>query len=379
MAIPSVTKFFNGRIVQEEGLFEKDIFVQQGKFIHPQSSADFEIDLKGAILSPGYIDLQLNGAFGFDLSSDIHCVDEVAKKLPQYGVTAFLPTLISSSLTQYQQLIPALQPHTSEKSAEVLGIHLEGPFFNLQDCGAHNVEAIKWAQEMSWLEVYTSLDGVKMVTMAPEIPFGLERIQELAAKGINVMIGHSNASYSETEKAIKAGAKGVTHLYNVMTPFHHRNPGIIGYVLTHPEIFYSVIADGVHLHDAALLMAWKANPQGLFLVSDAMQALGLPPGSYQLGKTDVDVKMEKAFVKGTQTLAGSILSLDATVRNLRRITGCSIVEAIGAATWKPARIIGIDSRKGSIKIGYDADFLLLNDHLDVQACYIAGQQAYVNR
>ena len=161
-----------------------------------------------------------------------------------------------------------------------------------------------------------------------------------------------------------------------MPSLHHREPGIIGAVLTNSEMHYSVIADGIHLHPATLKLAWLANPKGLILVTDAMEALGLEDGQYRLGNKEVAVKEGKAVISGTNTLAGSVISMDAAVRYLHKATGCSIVEAIEAASLKPAEVLGMAGVKGSLDVGSDADFIFLDDQLNVRSCYIGGNNVY---
>lgn len=372
-----VTRYTNARFIRNHTIDTEDLWVSEGKIIEPTDKADQEIDLHGLLVAPGFIDLQINGGFGFDFSIHENCIGEVAGKLPQYGVTAFLPTLVSSSKEQYTKMIPGLQPTQGGASgASVLGIHLEGPFFSPKQIGAHQTVNIISTSTDSIRDVYGSMAGVRIVTLAPEIPGALNLIRQLDDLGIVVSMGHSMAKYLEGMIAVDQGAKMITHLFNAMTPFHHREPGIIGIALTNKDIHYSVIVDKVHVHPAAISMAWRANPEGFFLVTDAMEALGLPPGIYKLGNMEVEVEGASVFVKGTKTLAGSVLSMDAAIRNFRECTGCSIVEAIEAATVKPAKILGIEMNKGTLEVGSDADFVVLDDQLFVESCYINGECAY---
>lgn len=376
-----VIRYYNGKILRNHQLKEEDLWIKCGKIVSPQVKADVEIDVGGLIIAPGYIDLQINGGFGFDFSSDPQQVEYVASRLPQYGVTAFLPTLVCSSKEQYCRSIPLLQPRSlDDQGASILGIHLEGPFFNPRQCGAHNPALIQIFKKGSTPEdYYGSLEGVKIVTLAPEIEGAIELIRSLKERNIIVSAGHTNASYEDMEKAVEAGACLATHLFNAMAPFHHRKPGLIGYILNHPKIYYSVIADGIHLHPATINLSWNANAKGLVLISDAIMALGLSEGIYHLGNMQVQVEEGKATVVGTDIIAGSILSMDAAVRNLRNSTKCTIVEAIESATLKPASILGIQASKGTLEIGADADFIFLDNELNVKACFIAGKVAFQGR
>ncbi len=371
-------RYYNARIVRDHALQAGDLWVADGKIIAPQIKADLEIDVHGLIIAPGYIDLQINGGFGLDFTTQADRVSEVARLLPQYGVTAFLPTVISSSKERYRQALPHLQPKKGgAHGATILGVHLEGPFFHPKQCGAHDPLMIRSFDDSSSIEdFYGSLDGVKIVTLAPEIKGALGAIAHLKQRCIVASVGHSNASYQEMQQAIEAGASLATHLFNAMTPFHHRDPGVIASVLTTPGYFYSIIADGHHLHPAAINLAWRSNPDGLILVTDAMEALGLSDGVYHLGTREVEVQKSKAFLAGAATLAGSVLSLDAAVRNLLAYTSCSLVEAIEAASWKPAVILGMQDVKGSLQEGADADFIFLDDDLYVHATCIAGEPCF---
>lgn len=374
-----VARFYNAQILSDHRIEKGELWISKGKIIAPQKKADVEIDAKGSIIAPGYIDLQINGGFGFDFSRNPEKVDLVAKKLPKYGVTAFLPTVISSKPEQYRRVLPLLQPRSYGKyGAAILGIHLEGPFFSGTHSGAHNPDFIvdSYDEGKSPEEIYGNLAGVKIVTLAPEIPGGLKLVQYLRGKNILVAAGHSNATYNEMQAAIVAGVGFVTHLFNAMPSFHHRNPGIVGAALLRPKLPYSIIADGVHLHDDAISLCSHCHADGLILVTDAMEALGLAPGKYQLGTMEVDVDAGKAYLTGTKTIAGSVLSMDLAVRKLRESTGCSNVEALEAASLKPAQLLDLYPAKGSLKVGADADFLLLDEELQVKACYIEGELAW---
>lgn len=368
----SATRFTNGLILKNHELKKGELWVENGKIIEPKEKASQEIDLKGLIAAPGYIDIQINGAFGIDFSTAPFRIAEAAKQLPRFGITSFLPTLVTLDRSKYLEILPHLQPRKTE-GALILGIHLEGPFFNPKQHGAHNPKNIAAGDNSPSAEAFFgSLEGVRIVTLAPETPGALRIIRELKEKGIIASLGHTNATYDQTLEAIQEGAALATHLFNAMTPFHHRNPGIAGAVLSQDALSYSMILDGHHTHPAAAALAWRAHPKGLILISDAIEALGLPPGPCRLGSMDVEIKGGKALLKGTETLAGSILGLDEAVRNLKTFTGCSAVDALEAASLKPAQLLGIEKTKGTLNPGADADFLLLDSNLHIQAVYIGG-------
>ena len=368
--------YFNGKVLRNHRWHEEALWVEDGKIIAPQEHADHRIDVNGLLIVPGYIDVHINGAFGIDFSTEPKRVAEVAKRLPRQGVTAFLPTVVSMQQENYPSIIEALQPKEMQ-GATNLGIHLEGPFLNPEKKGAQNGEFLVESFTENLEEFFGSLKGVRMVTLAPELPSALSAISYLHSKNIIVALGHSQATYEETDQATTAGADLVTHLCNGLKPFHHRNPGLIGAVLGNRSLMFTVINDGVHLHPASIRMLRNAHPEGLILITDAMAAMGLPDGLYHLGTLEVEVTNKCAYVRGTNTLAGSTLTMDQAVRNLHTFTGCPIEEAIEAATLHPAKLLGIQDTKGSLNIGMDADFLFIDDSLHVKACFIEGKAQHI--
>ena len=201
-------------------------------------------------------------------------------------------------------------------------------------------------------------------------------IQLLKKKHIKIAAGHSNATFSQMQVGIEMGIGLVSHLFNGMRPYNHRDAGIVGSALMQQTLFYSLIADGIHICPETISLCYRCNPKGLILVTDATAALGLSDGKYQLATMSIEVQDRKVYLAGTQTLAGSTLSLDEAVRRLRSVTQCSIVEALEAASLKPAQLIDAYPAKGSLEIGGDADFLILDDDLYVQATYVNGELAW---
>lgn len=370
-------RLFGGKILKDHQFLEEDLWVQDGKIISPVDHADREINLEGMLIAPGYIDLQVNGGFGVDFTKNPEESHKVAKQLPRYGVTSFIGTVITSEQASYQKILPHLQPRKEEKCAELLGIHLEGPFINPIQAGAHSLDLIKSFEGLDSLEnFYGSLQGVKIISLAPELPEALKFIEGLTQQNVIVAVAHSRATFAQMQAAVRSGIKFVSHLFNSMTPFHHRSPGIIGETLLNPFLSYSLIADGAHLHPATVYMAWKCNPYGLILVTDAISGFGLPDGQYTLGKRNIIVDRGKSFIAGTDVLAGGIVGLDVAVRWLRFCTGCSAIEALEAASLKPARLLGLDSKKGTLSFGADADFVILDEALHLHATYVAGELAW---
>lgn len=368
-----VRRFINARLIMDDGIHEGELWVSQGKILFPQKIAHETIDVEGKILAPGFIDLQINGGFGCDFSINPERIAETAKSLLQFGVTSFFPTLVSLSPEQYKKILPKLQPSAFDyQRAANLGIHVEGPCFAQEYLGAHDPSHRPLKIECSE-SIYGSLKGVKLVTLAPELPGAENLIKELKNREILISAGHSAATYSEMKRAIGWGVAFTTHLFNAMKPYHHREAGIIGAALLNPQIPYSIILDGVHLSAETVLLCWKCNPEGLILVSDATQVLGLAEGNYWLGSMEIESMGKGVYLKGTRTIAGSKLSLDQAVRSLHQITDCSLAQALQAASLKPAKVAGLYPAKGTLSVGSDADFIFLSDELQVEATYIRGE------
>ncbi|MBN3322106.1 NAGA deacetylase, partial [Atractosteus spatula] len=427
-----ITQFVNCRILKDHQLQREDLWVREGKILNPEKlffdeegSADAWVDCHDSIIAPGFIDVQINGGYGIDFSQATNDVkggiDLVAKKVLAHGVTSFCPTLVTSPPDIYHKVLPEIKVNNgSEQGAGVLGVHLEGPFISREKKGAHPEQYLRTFQAggaRDLLDTYGYLDDVSIVTLAPELPHSLGVIQELVQRGITVSLGHSVANLSQAEEAVQEGATFITHLFNAMLPFHHRDPGIVGLltsdrVPTGRTVFYGMIADGIHTNPAALRIAHRAHPAdavqslmneksspderskvekerspgtGVFLalleirlvlVTDAITAMGLPPGRHTLGQQVIEIEGLNAYVAGTKTLSGSIATMDMCVRHFLQASGCTVEAALEAASLHPAQLLGISQRKGTLDYGTDADFVLLDDSLDVKATYIAGEQVW---
>ncbi|PKY37339.1 Metallo-dependent hydrolase [Rhizophagus irregularis] len=365
-------KIVNGRIVRNHTIINDDVlYIHDGKIIDPQNHffacgnpPDVVINAKGLLIAPGYIDVQINGAFGVDFSvwkGDKQMkegLDKIAKGLVKYG-------------------------WNKDNGAEVLGVHVEGPFITSSQLGAHEESCLRAAPNgiNDFVDIYglheLKDNPIKIITVAPDVEGVLDSLEELVNFGITVSIGHSSATVFQAESAIEKGAKCITHLFNAMQQFHHRDPGIVGLLgttrITRP--FYGIICDGIHVHPNSIKIAYDSHPKGAILVTDAMAALGLPPGEYTLGGISVRKSgNEKVEVVENGKLAGSVISIDACVKNFKKFTGCSVIEAIEAATLHPAELLGIQNFKGTLNVGADADFVFLDDDLNVVKCFIAGEE-----
>ncbi|KAF2196085.1 Metallo-dependent hydrolase [Delitschia confertaspora ATCC 74209] len=390
-----VTKFTNCLLVKNNSLVQEDLWINThtGKIIKGQEvfygqrvAPNRIIDLGGRILSPGLIDVQLNGAYSFDFSvipqdgvvGYAKGVRKINKDLVRTGVTSYLPTITSQKPEVYQKALPFLGPSGSSRDpsfgSESLGAHVEGPFISPSKNGIHNASVLRTAPNgLSDLEScygaqnLTTPSPIKLITLAPELPGALNCIEELTTMGVTVSIGHSEASYEEASAATIAGAKMITHLFNAMRPLHHRNPGIFGLLGTPPSIsgppkpFFGIISDGIHLHPTSIKIAWNAHPDGLILVTDAMRLAGMPDGTYDWTNGSRIVKKGPLLtLEENGKIAGSSISLIECVSNFLNWTGASVPEALKAVTETPARMVGLEGVKGCLREGADADLVVLD-------------------
>ena len=334
------------------------------------------MDASGMLLSAGWLDLQFNGGFGCDFTDQPERLWEAAAGLPRYGVTGFLPTIITASLEVYERALGVLRsgPPAGWHGAIPLGYHFEGPFLNPAKKGAHNPAHMRLPSPEA-VSGWSVENGVRLVTLAPELPGALDVIRILSERGVLVSAGHSLANYEQALAGFAAGVRCGTHLFNAMPPLGHRDPGLAGALLTRTGIAAGLIPDGMHVHPAMAALAWRCKgPQGLCLVTDAMAALGMPPGVYRLGDYEVTVDERTARLPDG-TLAGSILTLDAALRGLVQYTGCTLVEALPTVTVTPARLLGL-AHKGCLEIGADADLVLLTPQGEVVKTWVEGEMAY---
>jgi N-acetylglucosamine-6-phosphate deacetylase len=370
-------------LTPKEQIEDATVLVENGRFSHIGSApttnlpaqAD-SIDGSGRFLVPGYIDLQLNGAFGHDFTANPETIWQVAKKLPRWGVTAFLPTIITSPRSQIETAQDVLQNGRPPnfKGAEPLGLHLEGPCLNPQKKGAHNPAYLR-QPDLDWIADWSPETAVSLVTLAPELPDALAMVEELASRGIIVSAGHSLATFDQALAGFANGIRYGTHLYNAMPPLGHREPGLVGALLNTDEIVTGIIPDGIHTHPAMVKLAWEMKgPNGLNVVTDAMAALGMPPGIYRLNDFSVTVSENDARL-ADGTLAGSVLDMETAVSNLIQFTGCTLAEAIATVTTTPAKLLNLPDR-GQIAPGLIADAVLLNQGLKVDLTLTRGIITY---
>jgi N-acetylglucosamine-6-phosphate deacetylase len=366
-----------GQILVDGTLAPGAVVVRDGIIVEILRGRDLSLPqdvIEADIVSPGLIDLQVNGSFGVEVGDDPEALRHLAAELPSTGVTAYLPTVVSCTRDFYRSACDAFEAARTAPGAQALGMHIEGPFLSPQRAGAHRRDVIEEAPADS-LDVLLESGHVRIVTLAPERPGALELIQRLRRLDVVVSLGHTDATYGEFVRGIDYGATMVTHLYSAMSPMRHRAPGAVGAALQDDRVVVGLIADGVHCHPAVIDIALRVKgPDRVALVTDAIAGAGVEPGTYELNgqKILVDETLAKL---ADGTLAGSILTMDQAVRNVVQLAGASIPNALHMASEVPARILGLRT-KGRLIVGADADLVLFDAGLTVQSTFIAGQRVY---
>ena len=373
-----------GRVVTDYEVWSEGSLLLEGGSIldvSPDGSlldeADEVHDYGDSLLVPGFVDLQVNGAFGVDVASEPHRLPELSESLSATGTTSYLPTVISSPESLYEETLPELAAAARGASAgaEVLGVHLEGPFLSLEKRGAH-ASAHVVPPDPDLLAHLLELGPVRMLTVAPELD-GADDLMSLAAtRGVVVSTGHSEASFETAYETFDRRAAGVTHLFNAMSPLHHREPGIPGAAFAHPRVVCGLICDGLHVHPEMVALAFRMlGPDRIYLATDATAATGMGPGEYHLATRRVYLDANMARL-GSGALAGSLLTMNEAFQNVLAFTGCTIPEAVRMASAAPARLVGEGRRKGRLTPGHDADVNVLGPDLSVEAVWKGGDLAY---
>ncbi|KAK0938493.1 hypothetical protein LTR29_009914 [Friedmanniomyces endolithicus] len=369
------------------------------------TSSEEVVDLEGLILSPGFIEIQTNGLRGFhfthfdDEESYSQKLEEVARYLPQTGVTGFYPTIPTVHSDEFKKILPCLTPRSIPGGASILGAHAEGPYLHPSKKGAHNASLFHLPSTPP-TQIYgpaaLTNQTLKLVTLAPELSSIDPLIHDLVSKGIRVSLGHSSATYAQGLAALAAGATCLTHTLNAMPPLHHRDPGLAGLVTLGPTSpdppnsnpnappssppYFSLIADGNHLHPSIATLLFRANPTRAILTTDSIELAGLPDGTYP-GHSQIPHRQTKigsrVVIEETQTLIGGCAGLDECVRNLVAWSGCSVAGAVRCVTENVGGLMGEEGGPmGRLVVGGRADLVVLGLGGEVRGTWVGGVKVW---
>jgi N-acetylglucosamine-6-phosphate deacetylase len=373
----------NGRVLRGEALVTGQCVLLEGGRIldivaenHPSTRDAVRVDLRGNMLLPGFIDSQVNGGGGvlFNDSPSVEVIRQIGRAHRRFGTTGFMPTLISANLDVVARAIGAARSAIETGVPGVLGIHIEGPFLNVERKGVHDPAKLR-ELGTSAVGLLTSLGiGRTLVTLAPEMTKP-EIIQRLAAAGVIVSAGHTNATYAQVVVALHHGLTGFTHLFNAMSQLTGRKPGVVGAALENIDSWCGIIVDGQHTAPVVLRLALRCKPSSRFmLVTDAMPSVGTEAQSFKLEGRDITVS-GNVCVDEDGRLAGSNIDMASCVRNAVSMLGVSLPEAVRMASLYPAEFLGVADELGRIAPGYRANLVLADDKLNVLETWIDGQTA----
>lgn len=380
------TAYINGQVLQGDALLEGlAVIVENDVITRVIKTADLGnddhdiFDLGGQILLPGFIDVQVNGGGGvlFNDSADVEGIRAISQAHQQFGTTGLLPTLISDDIEVIQKGIAAINSAIEQGVPGVLGIHIEGPFLNLDKRGIHGASKIRSLTAEVLDELEPVKGGCSLITIAPD-NVTPEQVAQLTQKGFIVAAGHSNASYEQTCAAINNGLTGFTHLYNAMSQLTARAPGVVGAALDDDQTWCGIIADGAHVSATALRIAWRCKgPQKLMLVTDAMPPVGAIKNDFELMGNRIWVE-NGVCVDANGTLAGAALDMASALRNMMVVTQCSLADASAMASSSPAAFLGLTKQTGEIAPHKQADLVVLDENLKVTATIIAGKTVWLS-
>ena len=372
-------RFANGHIVTPQGVLEHGtVEVCDGKItsignsISPVDPAGGFIDLENDFLLPGFVDVQVNGGGGLLFNDDpgVETAEAIASAHRAFGTTSLLPTLISDELDKVEQAIQAIDKAVETKTPGIAGVHIEGPFLNVEKKGIHDARKLQVLTDRAIGILTSARQAQVVVTLAPEC-VQPDQIRHLVASGVKVCCGHSNASFDQTQEALAAGISGFTHLFNAMPTMQSRNPGVIAAALE-SDAYCGLIVDGKHVHPAMLRLALRAKPdRRLMLVTDAMPIVGTSLDHFYLNSQRIQVA-DDTCTSADGTLAGSALTMIGAVRNAMQMLGLGIAEASAMASRIPCSFLGTADRTGSIAPGQQADLLRVSPTLDIRQLWVGG-------
>ena len=374
----------NCNIIFLDKIEKGSLLIENGiiKEINPsETNVEDCIDCKGLYVSPGFIDVHIHGAGGYDtMDGTFEAINEISKTICKYGTTSFTPTTMTMSADDILKSMKSIKRAKIEGTdgSIVLGAHLEGPFINPSAIGAQNPNyLISPSYEKFKLITGDAIDAVVSITMAPEVEGTKELASILSSKGIRCSMGHTKATYEEAIDGIKHGFCHSTHLFNAMTGFTHREPGVVGATFD-SNITTETISDGIHISYPSLRVVYKQKgTDKTLLVTDAICACGMTDGTYALGRQPVIVKSGAARLENG-ALAGSILTLNRAIKNIYDNTSYPLYEIVRMASYNGAKYCKVDDRKGQIKESFDADLTIFDENIDIKMTIIGGKVVYNN-
>ncbi|MGM8212928.1 N-acetylglucosamine-6-phosphate deacetylase [Virgibacillus sp. W0430] len=385
----------NAKIITPERIIHGELAIKDRKIIEIKDNGhininknDNVIDAKGDYVSPGFIDIHTHGGGGHDfMDGTIEALIEGSKAHLPYGTTTIVPTTLTSTKENLFSTLDNMRElkKSSYKGPNILGLHLEGPYFAYEQRGAQDPKYIRDPDRDEYMEILKYKDVIVRWTIAPERNGAMELAQELRELDIVCSIGHSQAVYEDVQKAFEVGCTLVTHLYSGMSMVRrinaYRYAGIVESSYLIDDMFVEVIGDGIHLPSSLLKLIYKIKgPDKICLVTDSMRAAGMPEGKYILGNIDtgqeIIVEDGVAKLKSRESFAGSVATADRVVRTMMKFAEIPIHEAVKMMTYTPAKVMGIDKNKGSIAIGKDADILIFNNNIDINRVLIGGEELW---
>lgn len=374
------------RLWDGTSLYQNPLLLIEDGRIHSISSRESSglpsgarvLDYPGATIGPSFFDVHFHGAAGHDVMEATPAeLEKIGTFLASRGTAAYLATTVTAPMDATLRALESLANEIAKLPepgrARPLGIHLEGPFLSHEKRGVHPPEHLLPPSTSTFDRLVDAAHGhVRLITIAPELPGADELIRHAVSRGVRVSLGHSNATAVQTRAGIAAGGSSATHTFNAMRPLDHREPGILGTVLTSDEIYADLICDGIHTTPEIVRLFWRAKgPERAILITDALAAAGMPNGNYVLGGFEVEVKDGRAMARGV--LAGSVLTLDRALSNFVQFTGATVDQGLRLLTRNPAAMTGLDHRAGSIVPGRAANFVAVDEKGKLIASIIAGK------
>ncbi|MFT6422630.1 MAG: N-acetylglucosamine-6-phosphate deacetylase [Thalassolituus sp.] len=373
-----MTEIFEGHLVLPENVKYGQVVIKDGRISNVIFDANEFLEPTVKVqddqyICPGFVDIQINGAFGKEFKTDVDSVEFVRTKLPKFGTTSFCPTITTRPLDTYQGHIKAmLQGIGVENGSKIIGFHLEGPFLNPSKVGAQNSSLLHNPIDCPYDNYAT--EHVEIVTISPELEGSKELIDRLISDGKKVGVGHSLIAYSELTELFDSDNMMIVHVFNAMADLNSRKPGVVGAALEKDEYYVSLISDGIHVDPVTVRIFWKSKTykNRVICITDGSAVSGMDVGIHQIGSRSIEKRLDRAVIEGTETLVGSTLTLNVAAKNLKAFTNCTLSEAINAVSLNPATYLGRQNDIGQIRPGNAADLVIIDNEFDVKRTYVDG-------